>query len=105
MSYKNVIDHPHFGEMWYEVTLRNWNGMGNTREQNLAMGPCFELMLCEYGIVAGGTTLLEAEEELQKTLDYLAERGMIVPRWSNKPLSWWQKRKLKRLVRETCNPV
>ena len=79
--------------------------MGNSRDENLAMGPCFEAVLCGYGVVAGGSTLKQVEEELTKLLDYHAERDMVLPVWHPKPLSWWQKWRMKRLMQRTCNPV
>lgn len=102
--YKNKLTHLHFGELWYEVTLRNWNCMGNSRDENVAMGPCFEGVFRDYGLVAGGSTLVEVEEKLLKSLDMCMERSRVLPP-RGKPMSWWTKWRLRRLTKSTCNPV
>jgi hypothetical protein len=78
--YRNKIDHPHFGEVWYTVTLRNWCGLGNSQKENLDMGPCFELITDEYAIVSGGVTVEECEQTLRDIVNLHMESQLSLPK-------------------------
>ena len=70
MSYYNYIDHPHYGRIWFEMTVRNWWCMGFSEEQNLKAGPCIEIVARDYALVGGGKTIVEAIESLEGLLDW-----------------------------------
>lgn len=105
MSYFNYIDHPRYGRLWFEMTLRNWWGLYNSEEKNLSMGPCIEIVARDYALVGSGETIEEAIQNLQKLLDWYADDNMTLPE-NVKPVRsslknrfrWWRTRR--RLERE-----
>ena len=113
--YKNYIDHDHFGRLWFEITLRNWNVMGHSLEENLEAGPCFEIKLCDYGVVGAGGSVNAAIKNLERCLDVRVDHGRRIHRDYDLPskmptMSWWKQWRFNRQTAKfnkdgTCNPV
>lgn len=101
MSYYNYIDHPRYGRIWFEMTIRNWYVLGHTEEQNLDAGPCCEIVARDYAICGGGKSPQAALENLMKYLEWHADEDQELPVRDSKPYRspWWKRWKLHRLFR------
>lgn len=79
MSYYNYIDHPRYGRIWFEITLRNWWCMGHSEEQNLDMGPLCVITTRDYLLAGGGKSPKEAITHLEKMLNWYADDDLALP--------------------------
>jgi hypothetical protein len=96
--YKNKLEHDMYGELWYKITLRNWNGFGISREENLESGPCFEIFLVDHNVMAYGASLDACLASMHRTLDAHAIKNMTLPEPA-KPISWREKWRLNRMFK------
>lgn len=87
MSYINYIDHEYYGRVWFRLTVRNWNGMYFSEEQNRLKGPLVEIHGTGYGVCAAGGSIEEAIANLQRTLDEYRNRSMSLPKFYTR--KWW----------------
>jgi len=99
MAYRNYLDHEHYGEVWYEITLRNWFVLDNSAEENRAAGPIFEMCLLDGHLVAAGGSIEDTEQRMMNTLDAAAARDVVlVP--CDRRVSWYQKWRIRRFNRK-----
>ena len=110
--YKNYFDHPRYGRLWYTITVRNWNRMGGTVEDNLRAGPLCVLQVEGYSVVAHSRSPDMAVGQFLKTLDAYEKRDLELPTpmkrsWIKSMITRWRMNRLcRRWLRDgTMNPV
>lgn len=74
--YKDIT----YGTLKYGISLRNWNCLGYTKQQNLDKGPVFILELTDFKVITWGDSIDKCLQSLKLYLDFYAEKSLPLPK-------------------------